>query len=154
MTCMLYPKINGLPQQKQFLGLLADTLSTSQKVWLPGNSRGFHCDLSHQQRIRVSHMKGLMVVLKDRGSVLNQADSWIFYSESYYTRIPLPTSSLPDNSTGIRLKFHVSKRNTASAGSQYNLQTPFHKFPWRVCPPFTVHAKTWERPTALLNHQL
>lgn len=85
-------------------------------------------------------MKGLMVVLKDRGSVFKQADSWIFYSENYYTRIPLPTSSLPDNSTGIRLKFNVSKINKGLAWSQYNFQTLFHKSPWRTCPPFPVHA--------------
>lgn len=36
--------------KKQLLKLLANTLSASQKGWLPGNSRGFHCDLSHQQR--------------------------------------------------------------------------------------------------------
>lgn len=84
-------------------------------------------------------MKGLMVVLKDRGSVFKQADSWIFYSEHYYTRIPLPTSSLPDNSTGIRLKFNVSKINKALARIQYNLQTLFHKSPGRACPSFTAH---------------
>lgn len=67
-------------------------------------------------------MKGLMVVLKDRGSVFKQADSWIFYFENYYTRIPLPTSSLPDNSTGIRLKFNVSKINKVLARIQHNFQ--------------------------------
>lgn len=96
----------------------------------------------------LSHMKGLMVVLKDRGSVFKPADSWIFYSENYYTRIPLPTSSLPDNSTEIRLKFNVSKINKASAWIQYIFHKCFTNPHGGHAHPSLYSPITWETHSA------